>query len=614
MMDGWTGQLLRVNLSSGEISKEAVNMEWARDYIGGRGLATKYLYEEVDPTTDPLGPGNKLIFAPGPLTGTSASCGARYMVLCKSPLTGAIACSNSGGYWGPELKFAGYDMIIFEGKAEKPVYLWIYNDAVELRDASHLWGKGVWDTEDAIRAEVAEPDCRIAGIGPAGENLVRFACVVNDKHRAAGRSGVGAVMGSKNLKAVAVRGTRGLSIANPDAFFAAVADANAKLEDAPVTGAGLPAYGTPILVNVINEHGALPVKNFQLSQFAEAENVSGETLAETRLVAKKSCFACTIACGRVTKLPGDAQGKYMVTTSKRNWSNAGEGPEYENTWALGPDCGVSDLDAIIKANWLCNDYGMDPISFGATLAAAMELYEKGLIGDEQTDMPLKFGSGDALVAMAEKTAFREGFGNELAAGASRMTAKFGHPEFFMGVKGQEFPAYDPRGIQGMGLGYATSNRGACHLRSYTVSPEILGIPEKMDPFTTEEKPDIVKLFQDATAVVDSTGLCLFLTFGIGLDEIVPELDAATGAGYTVDNALEAGERIWNLERMFNIKAGITGADDALPKRITDEGIAEGPNKGMVNKLGDMLPEYYKLRGWDENGVPTEEKLSSLGLA
>ena len=613
MANGWTGTVLRINLTERTIAKEPLNEQWAKEYVGGRGLGARYLTEEVDPTVDALDPDNKLLFVTGPLTGTSASCGSRYMVVTKGPLTNAITTSNSGGYWGPELKFAGYDMLILEGRASSPCYLWIYDDGVELRDAGELWGKTVWETEEALRAELGVPDTIIASIGPAGENLVRFACIMNDLHRAAGRSGVGAVMGSKNLKAIAVRGTGGVSLADPMAFMQGMWTMKEKLRESPVTSQGLPMYGTEVLVNVINEHGALPTRNHQQSVFEEAEDISGETLTETRLVANKACFSCAIACGRVSTLPGEASSKYEVSTSPRNWKIAGEGPEYEAAWAMGSECGIGDLDALIKANWLCNDLGMDSISFGATVAAAMELYEKQAVSLDQTEIPLDFGSSEALLSMAERIAYRRGFGTELAEGSKRMTEKFGHPEFFMGVRGQEFAAYEARAIQGMGLGYATSNRGACHLKAYTVAAEILGLPRQMDPNETEGKAEITKLFQDATSTVDATGLCQFLTFGVGLEEMLPQLAAATGVDFKLEELLTIGERIWNLERRWNERAGVGGTADTLPKRILEEPLPSGPAKGKVNRLGEMLPEYYALRGWDKDGNVTPEKLKELGL-
>lgn len=614
MMHGWTGVVLRINLTTRHISKEALREDWAHEYIGGRGLGARYLLAEVDPKTDPFSPDNKMMVVTGPLTGTNSSCGSRYMVITKGPLTDAITTSNSGGTWGPELKAAGYDMLILEGRASSPCYLWIYNDQVELRDATHLWGKTVWETEEHLKTEVGVPDAIIASIGPAGEKLVRFACIMNDLHRAAGRSGVGAVMGSKNLKAVVVRGTGGVRVADPKAYLEAQWAMRVKLRESPVTSEGLPMYGTEVLVNVINEHGALPTRNHQQTVFESAENISGETLTETRLLANKACFSCTIACGRVSTLPGEASNKYMVDTRPHNWKIAGEGPEYEAAWAMGAECGIGDLDALIKANWLCNELGMDSISFGATVAAAMELYEKGVVQLAEAGIPLKFGSSEALIAMAEKIAYREGFGTELAEGSKRMTEKFGRPELFMGVRGQEFAAYEARAIQGMGLGYATSNRGACHLKAYTVAAEILGLPRQMDPRATEGKAELTKIFQDATATVDATGLCQFLTFGIGLEDILPQLSAATGVTYTMDDLMTIGERIWNLERLWNERSGMDGKEDTLPKRILEEPIPTGPAKGQVNRLGEMLPEYYRLRGWDTEGKITPEKLKELGLA
>jgi aldehyde:ferredoxin oxidoreductase len=612
-LGGWTGTVLRVDLTRESVAKERLNGDWAAQYVGGRGVAARYLYEEVDPRVEALSPENKLIFATGPLTGTNASCGARYMVVTKGPLTGAMTTSNSGGKWGPELKFAGYDMIIFEGRAERPVYLWIMDDQVALRPADHLWGRGVFETEDALKRETGLPDCSVAAIGPAGENRVLFAAIVNEKFRAAGRSGVGAVMGSKNLKAIAVRGTGAVRVAKPAEMMRAQWAMKQDLREAPLTAEGLPTYGTLALMNVINEHGALPANNFQFSQFDGAETISGEELHRTRLVSNKACFACTIACGRVSRISDEGVGRYAVTTSARNWKHATEGPEYENAWSLGADCGIDDFDAILKANTLCNDLGMDPITLGATIAAAMELYQKGVIDDRQTGIPLLFGSGDAMVAMTEKTAYRDGFGDELAEGSKRLTEKFGHPDLFMGVKGQEFPAYDPRAIQGMGLGYATSNRGACHLRAYTVSAEIVGIPEQVDPRATEGKAGLAIAFQNISTAVDASGLCLFLTFGTTLEGIRPILTATTGIEYDAEELVRVGERIWNLERVWNLRAGLTAADDTLPKRMLYEPITSGPAQGEVSRLAEMLPEYYRERNWNEEGEPSEAKLAELGI-
>ena len=599
-MNGWRGEILRVNLTRGTAKKEPLDPKLARAYIGGRGLGTKLLVDEIDPRVDPLTPGNKLIFATGPLTGTGASTGGRYMVITKSPLTGAIACSNSGGYFGPEVKFCGHDFLILEGRAKEPVYLWLDNDRVEIRSAAKVWGKTTHETEDLLKAET-HPEAKVSSIGPAGEKLAFTACILNDKHRAAGRSGVGAVMGSKNVKAVVAKGSQPVTVARSRDFMAASLAVVNKLKASPVTGEGLPKYGTPILVNVINAHGFLPTRNFQQGQFEGAEQVSGETIADTILVKNKGCFACTIACSRVSEVK---EGKYR---------GAGEGPEYESEWALGISTGVSDLAAVTKANYLCNELGMDTIEAGVAVATAMELYERGYIPAADVARPLRFGDAEALVWLIEEMGRRRGFGELAAQGGYRIAERYGHPELFMGSKKQAFPAYDGRGAQGMALGYATSNRGACHLRGYTISVEVFGIPKKMDPFLTEGKAEVSKLFQDVTAFVDSVGMCLFSTFGIGAEDIVPMLEAATGQGYTLEECLKIGERIWNLERLFNLKAGLSAKDDTLPPRILHEGIPEGPAKGMVGKLHEMLPEYYRLRGWDHTGVPTKAKLKELAL-
>ncbi len=611
---GWKNQILRVDLTTGETRTEPLNAEWARDFVGARGLGSKYFAEIADPNVEPLAPECPLIFATGPLTGTAASCGSRYVVVTKGPLTGALACSNSGGYFGPKLKFAGYDLVIIEGAAATPSYLLIDDDAVSIRSASDVWGRGVWETEDILRTETGMPDASIASIGPAGENLVRFAAILNDRHRAAGRSGVGAVMGSKRLKAIVARGTGGVRVNDPKAFMESVWSSRKALWDDPISGGGLPTYGTEVLVNVINEHGAFPTRNYRESQFEGAEKISGETLTEQRLVANKACFACTIACGRVTALPGEASDKFVVNTSPRNWKIAAEGPEYEAAWALGADTGVDDLDAVIKANWLCNDMGIDPISFGASLAAAMELYETGKLSEDEAGMKLPFGSAEALITFVEKTARRDGFGDALAEGSKRFTAKYGNADLFMGVKGQEFPAYDARAVQGMALAYATSNRGACHLKAFTVGAEILAPEEeRLDPTVTEGKAALVKGMQDDTAALDATGICLFAGGGLNGPVLATLTTAATGVAYTPESFLQVGERIWNLERLFNLAAGITSADDTLPRRILKEAIGKGPSKGRVARLGEMLPEYYQLRGWDDEGKPSAEKLAELGL-
>lgn len=601
-MFGYQGKILRVNLTTGKISEEKIDENFAKKWLGTRGFGIYFLLKEMDPKAKPFSPENKLIFATGPLTGTTAPTGGRYMVITKSPLTGYIAMANSGGFFGAELKFAGWDAIIFEGKADHPVYLYINDDQVELRDASHIWGKVVSETEKILMEEVGDKRVQIASIGPAGENLVRFAAVMNNGHRAAGRGGVGAVMGSKNLKAVVVRGHKRVEVADRQKFTSVVKEKIEKLKKDPVAGGGLPKYGTAVLVNIINSNGLYPTRNFQDSQFEYAEEQSGEALAAKYLKRNKPCFACPIGCGRVTYHP--ALGET-------------EGPEYESIWALGANLGINDLASIVIANHLCDEYGLDTISTGGTLATAMELYEKGPIKPEDLGdaPPLRFGNTEVLHYYIEKLTFRKGFGDKLAEGGYRLAEMYNGVEYFMGVKKQELPAYDPRGAEGHGLAYATNNRGGCHIKNYMISPEILGYPYKMDPHDiSDEKIKMVILFQDLTALIDAAGLCVFTTFGLGADDYRDMLNAALGWDFTTEEYLKIGERIWNAERLFNLKAGLDPLkEDTLPKRLLEEPVKAGPNKGHVVRLKEMLPRYYALRGWTEEGKVPEEKIKELGL-
>jgi len=597
-MFGYTGKMLRVDLTSLTAKTEVLDHDTAVKYLGGRGLGTKLYIDEVDPAIDPFDAGNKIFIVTGPLTGTQAPTGGRFMVVTKSPLSGTIACSNSGGHWGAELKSAGYDVIILEGKAEKPVYLNLVDDKVELIDAAPVWGKVVSETTDALQAVHGEK-AKVLTIGPAGENLSKIAAVMNDRYRAAGRSGVGAVMGSKNLKGIVVKGSGKVEVADPQKLKEVYASCLKKIRENGVTGQGLPAYGTAILVNIINENGAFPTNNFQKSQFPLAEDISGETLAEKYMTKKDVCYHCPIGCGRFCEVD----------------EVKGGGPEYETIWAFGGDCGVSSLPDVIKANFWCNEIGVDTISAGSTLAAAMELYQRGLIQKEEFgDGPeLVFGNNDAVVYWTKSMAQTGGLGAKLAQGSYRLGEMYGAPEVSMSVKKLEIPAYDPRGIQGQGLQYATSNRGGCHVRGYLISPEILGLPESIDRFATEGKAVWCKAFQDLTASIDSLGLCLFTSFAMGAPDYADFMNAICGTDFTGDDIFTAGDRIWNMERMYNLKAGIDPSQDTLPKRLLEDGIPEGPSAGWVSKLSEMLPEYYALRGWDKTGIPTAEKLKELGL-
>jgi aldehyde:ferredoxin oxidoreductase len=597
---GFQGKILRVNLTNGKIMIEDLNEDWAKKYVGGRGYGTKIMYEEVDPKVDPLSEKNKVIVATGPLGGTLAPSSGRAMVITKGPLTGTIACSNVGGYFGPALKHAGFDMVIIEGKAKEPVYLWIYKGEAELKCAKEVWGK-LADEADKILREKTHPKAETMEIGPAGEKQSLVANVMFNGHRAAGRTGVGAVLGSKNFKGIAVRGNLEVKVAEPENFMEAVYKTREILSKDDFSGGGAAMLGSAMLVNAINGVGAFPTKNAQDGYFPEAEKISGETLRERNLIRNEGCAECPIGCGRVTEIK---EGKYKGAH--------GGGPEYESIWSLGPMCGVSDLDAVVMANYLCDKYGMDTITAGSTVACGMELYEEGYMPKEDSPFPLTFGSGETLVEAIKLMGEQKGkLGKLLAQGSYRLGEHYGHPELSMSVKKQEFPAYDPRGIKGIGLEYATSNRGACHVRGYTIAPEVLS--GAADRLKYEGKGELVKIFQDLTSALDSTGICLFTTFGMGGEDIALLLSTATGFKVDINEFMKIGERIWNLERLFNLKAGFTRKDDTLPMRILKEPIKTGPSKGEIEELDKMLDDYYKVRGWDKNGIPTNEKLKALGL-
>ena len=597
-MGGYTGKVLRINLTEGKTITEPLNIELAKKYLSGRGLAGKMFFDEVAADVDALSPENTMYIATGLLTGTNAPTSGRFMVVTKSPLNGCIASSNSGGYWGAQLKFAGYDMVILEGKAAKPVYIAITDDKVEIKDAAHVWGKDVYATTEALKLEFGDDKAKVLTIGPAGEKLSLMAAIMNDLYRAAARSGVGAVMGSKNLKAIVVRGTGKVANANPDEMKKVLSAVMGKIKENGVTGQGLGAYGTAVLVNIINESGIYPVNNFQESYDPEADLISGETMTKNHLIKKDACYRCPIACGRYSKWEG----------------GEGAGPEYEAVWCFGSDCGSHDYDAIHVANDLCNKLGMDSISVGCTIAAGMELAQRGYIKPEELDgTPLEFGNAKGMVEWVRKIAYAEGLGAKMAQGSYNFAEGYGNPELSMSVKKLEIPAYDPRGIQGHGLQYATNNRGGCHVRGYMVSPEILGLPEKLDKDTIEGKATWVKIFQDLTGVIDSVGMCLFSSFALGLSDYTAIVNAVTGFNYTDAELLACGDRIWNIERLQNLRTGMTAADDTFPERLLKVAISSGPSKGSKSLLAELLPLYYAERGWDAIGVPTPESLKKLGI-
>ncbi len=590
MKTSYNGKLARINLSTGEIKVEQLDMELATKFIGGRGLGTKILYDEGVATVDPLSADNKLVYITGPMTGTASPTSGRYMVVTKSPLTGMIASSNSGGVWGAKLKYAGWDALIVEGKASEWTYINVVDDKIELLSAKDYVGLMSEEADEKLKE--AHPGCNVLNIGPAGEHQSLLAAIMNDKDRAAGRSGVGAVMGSKNLKAITVTATaKVIEPFDADKLKEATKACNAKIRENGVTGGGLPTYGTAVLVNIINNTGSFPTKNWQESYYDKADDISGETLKDTYLVKNAACHRCPIACGRVIKVGDKVVG----------------GPEYEPLWAYGGNCGLHDLNAIDEANMWCNEYGLDAISTPCTIAAAMELYEKGYIKEDECDgIPLTWGSSEAIVEWTKRMG--EGklpLAKLMANGSYRLCEHYGHPEFSMSVKKQEMPAYDARGIQGIGITYATSNRGGCHVRGYLISPEVLGLPEQLDRTTTEGKAQWCKIFQDLTAVIDSMGLCLFSSFALGAPEYTALLNAGTGTNYTPEELLTVGERIYNIERLFNKAAGMKPEDDRLPKRLTEEPISDGPSKGQISQIHVTLPQYYEVRGW-ENAFPTKE--------
>ncbi|GAB4344987.1 MAG: aldehyde ferredoxin oxidoreductase family protein [Phototrophicales bacterium] len=599
-LGGFANRIGRIDLSSGSISYEEIPEDWALKYIGARGLGVRYMLEG-DPKCDPLGPDNILCFMNGPLTGTRANMSGRMAIVTKSPLTNTVTDSHHGGWSAARLRWAGFDGLIFEGASDTPVYAYVENNTVELRDASAVWGKGVHDTVKYFQELYGEKDLTVITIGQAGENLVKFAAWVNEDDRASGRGGTGAVGGSKKLKAIVVKASRAYpEPKRPEDFKVAHDQALATIMDeknitAPRKG-GLSLYGTNMLMNVTASIGALPTRNSQLTSFEGAENISGEHIRETILVSEPTCHACPVAC------------KKEVEVTYRGQTIRTESYEYETAWAFGAHSGNDHRDSIAYMIYQCNNYGMDTIEMGNCLATYMEICEKGWNGN----VPLKWGDHEHMVELIEKTAMRDGIGDVLAEGVARIAAHFGHPEVAMAVRGQSIPAYDPRGLKGMGLGYATSNRGACHLRGYSPASELGVIGLKTDPLAWKGKGELLKLLQDIHAFSDSLDLCKFSAFAEGPEEYAAQYAAVLGIDFTAADVLIAGERIYNLERYYNQLAGEKPGSDTLPKRFTEEPSTMPGSEGHVCELDLMLEEYYAQRGW-ENGVVPESKLKELGI-
>jgi aldehyde:ferredoxin oxidoreductase len=594
-------RLLRVDLTADKFETTEVPKDDAVKFLGGRGLAAKILYQENKPKVDPFDPENRLIFMTGPYTGTMGSFTAFYNVTTKSPLTGAILSAHSGGHWGPMFRKTGYDGIIFKGKARKPVYLLLTDDGPELKDASDLWGKNVFETIDILQKR--HEKARAAVIGPAGEKLVRYAAIMNDHHRAAGRGGVGAVMGSKNLKAVVVHGTRDVPQADEEKLKETFKTATATVKEKSVA---FSKYGTSMVVGITGKSGVIPTRNFQSAHFPDFEKIGGDAFVNNHVTKNTACARCPLHCGKEAK-----SDVYGSTT---------EGPEYETLAMFGSNLGNSSLDSIIHANHLCNMYGMDTISCADTIACAYELFEKGILSEKDTGgVKLAWGDHEAMLKLVEMTGKREGFGKLIGEGSRRLAAAYG-PEagkYAMNVKGMEFPGYDPRGIQGMALAFATSTRGACHLRATMYVPELFqGV---LDRFTVRGKAPTLKDLHQLFTLYDSMVLCKFgarNAFANSWDNMLMLCNAATGFGYTLEDIKKIGARGWTVERMFNLREGLTKKDDTLPERLFTLPIPDGPSKGAVVNKADFekeLEEYYKLWGWSAEGVPSREALDALEI-
>ena len=595
-------KLLRVDLTTGKFADEETPKDDLVKFLGGRGLAAKILYEENKPRIDAFDPENRLIIMTGPYTGTFGSFTAFYNVTTKSPLTGAILSAHSGGHWGPMLRKTGCDGIVFKGKSPKPVYLLLTDKGPELKDASDLWGKDVFETIDVL--EKRHERAKAAVIGPGGEKLVRYAAIMNDNHRAAGRGGVGAVMGSKNLKAIVVHGTKEVPQADPEKLRETFKTATATVKE---KSQAFMKYGTSMVVGITGKAGTIPTNNFQTGYFPDYEKIGGDALVNNHKTKDTACARCPLHCGNETK----AEKDYQAET---------EGPEYETLAMFGSNLGNSNLESIIMANNICNQYGIDTISCADTIACAIELFEKGIITEKDTGgLKLTWGDHRTIVKLVELTGKQEGFGKLIGQGSRRLAAKYG-PEagkYAMNVKGMEFPGYDPRGIQGMALAFATSTRGACHLRATMYVPELFqGV---LDRFTVKGKAQPLKDLQELFTLYDSMVICKFgarNAFGNSWDNMVILVNAATGRGYTIDELKKVGARAWTMERLFNLREGLSKKDDTLPERLFTTPIHDGPSKGAVVNKADFdneLEAYYGIWGWTKDGVPTKESLDRLGI-
>jgi len=630
MAYGWNKKVLKVNLTIGNISTKSISEEVLKNYLGGRGINIKALYDTTNKNTDPLGPDSPLIFGTGSLTGTIVPSSGRHNITARSPLTGILGDSNSGGFWGAELKQAGYDQIIITGKAERPVYLKIINEKVEICNAEHLWGKNVWETEKLIKEELEDNDVQIASIGQAGENLVKISGIMNNLSRAAGRTGMGAVMGSKKLKAVVVRGNKGIGVYDLKRFSESVEEMIKNIYSSPYYEARS-SYGTTMLVELNNRLGNLPFRNSQGSYYKDAEKISGELLYDKHVTKLKACFSCPVHCSRYYKVKS---GPFAGTQ--------GEGPEYETLVSFGSRCDNNNLESILYINNLCNQYGLDTISTGGVISFAMECYEKGLIKKENAnDLDLSWGNYQSIIDLVEKISIHEqiaqigkeipqkllqNLGSILAEGVKKATQYIpnsGH--YALEIKGLEVAAQGVRGIKAMGLGWAVSSRGADHLRAFPIAEslwsekdaeEIFGTKDAANRFAYKGKAKLVKWTEEFSAITDCLEMCkiVAMPLKLSMSSFAEITSALTGIKFSEQDLFTIGERIVNLERIYNLKMGLTYKEDRIPDRYRLEPVPEGNSKGETLDLDKMLPEYYQLRGWNEKGIPSRNKLDELGLS
>lgn len=604
-MRGFMGKVLRVNLTEGKHKVEPLNEEWTAEFLGGRGLAVRMYMSETDPGVDPLSAENKLVLACGPLVGTGVVSAASCYVVGKSSLTGGIACAKTRGHFGAELKFAGFDAIIIEGASQAPVILSIMDDRVGLKPAIHLWGRTTVETERVFKSEIEDPwaarETHMAVIGPAGENQVRMATLTNGGFLSVGGAGLGAVFGSKNLKGIAVRGKHSVRVADGARLVQVVNTMIGKLNSSLVTSQLMPQWGTAFLVRMCDKKGMMPWKNFSGAALKNGDNLGTDSIARAFAMQSRGCFACPMACLKKADL------------NYPPYLGRGVAPTFMAIGSLGTNLGITDMEAIGRANALCAGMGLDPVATGGLFATAMEILQTGAASSSDLKMELAFGDAESLVKGMEMVSTKKGHARRLGVGGLALAREYGAEKAFMGVKGMPLASFDPRAIQGLGLHFATCNQGPHHTYGYSFIDEILGVHEEVDPQAVEDKPRLVTYYQNTTAAMDSLGICNWVLFGLKFKNLVPMANAVLGEKLTADDLMLIGERVVSLERLFNLRAGLSGGDDRLPVQFTDEPLTEGPAQGRVSKANEMLPEYYELRGWTPEGEPSPETLERLGL-